>query len=482
MSTAAPLAKRVKPNAPKKLKLKKYKPARIDPTSSEGVLRRNIADIWPEATPNDMTAFMNRDRSAPWPLHKRLENLEIVGLASNGSGLAMDAGLGRVVLVPFTLPGDVVNVQVYRTEEFYLEAELREVVKPSSNRSDELVRCQYFGKCGGCQYQNTPYDNQLAIKRTVVANAYRFFAPNVALPEIGSTVPSPSQYGYRTKLTPHFDVPKKTGLTSPDFPIGFGQKGRKELLDIEECVIGTKVVNRGIAVERERAHANYANFKRGVTFLIREAENEELVLDPRQIMREKVGPYVFEYKAGEFFQNNNSILPVVTSYVSEALKISRDGGEPEPPQFLVDTYCGCGLFAISCSGQAERVIGVEISAQNVEFARTNAKLNSVSNAEFVVGQAEKIFENVSGIDASQTAVVIDPPRKGCDDVFLNQLLEFGPAKVVYVSCNVHSQARDLEYFLGKAAGAYEAESLRGFDFFPQTYHVEGVAVLKRTTQ
>lgn len=474
-ATSSPPPKRVKTsNAPKK-KTRKFKSPKIDPTSAEGVLRKNIEDAFPNPPRNDMNAFVNRDRSTDWHMHGPANNLKIVALTSNGSGLAFDEERQRVIIVPFTLPGDVINAHIYRTEEFYLEAEVREILHHSKEHDAQLVKCQYFGKCAGCQYQNTSYSNQLEIKRLVVENAYRYFAPNLEIPRVHPTVASPLQTAYRTKLTPHFDVPKK-GLDGPDFPIGFGQKGRKDILDIEECPIGTQVVNAGIQSERKKAHDGWKNYKRGATLLLRHAANDRLVTDPREIMQETVGDFTFEFKAGEFFQNNNSILPVVTEFVGEALKIGDE--QKISPDYLVDTYCGCGLFAIACSANAKSVVGVEISAQNVEFARTNAKLNNVENAEFIVGQAEKIFEKIKG-NPESTSVVIDPPRKGCDHAFLNQLLEFGPAKIVYVSCNVHSQARDIEYFVGKSEGKYVVESLGGFDFFPQTYHVEGVAVLKK---
>lgn len=472
---SSPPPKRVKTsNAPKK-KVRKYKSVKIDPTSAEGVLRKNIEDTFPNAPRNDMNAFVNRDGSSEWHMHGPANNLKIVALTSNGSGLAFDEGRQRVVLVPFTLPGDLVNAHIYRTEEFYLEAEVREVLEYSKEHDAQLVNCQYFGKCAGCQYQNTSYLNQLEIKRTVVENAYKYFAPTLKIPQIHPTVASPLQTAYRTKLTPHFDVPKK-GLTGPDFPIGFGQKGRKNILDIEDCSIGTPVVSSGIKSERKKARESWQSYKVGATILLRNAVNDRLVTDPREIMQERVGDFIFEFKAGEFFQNNNSILPVVIKFVGEALKIGEE--QKTSPDYLVDTYCGCGLFAIACSANAKSVVGVEISAQNVEFARKNAKLNNIKNTEFIVGQAEKIFEKVKG-NSDSTSVVIDPPRKGCDHTFLDQLLEFEPAKIVYVSCNVHSQARDLEYFVGRSEGKYVVESLGGFDFFPQTYHVEGVAVLKK---
>lgn len=542
-------AKRPAPSKPKKKKM--YKVRQPDPISSQGVLIRNILSLFPSAKTNDMAAFFSRDRSQPWPMHKQGLDLEIAGLSHNGLGIGYSAELDRVVVVPYTLPGDKVRVNVLRSEEYFLSAFPVEILAPSKDRTEKPV-CRYFGSqagCAGCQYMETSYEHQLEIKQEVVRNAYRLFAPDLIIPDVGSTVPSPKTTNYRTKITPHFDVPnikqkkdqpgdlpasennlggsldndpnpchpicsgnssetqdnvpgsennaqdtvsktnsvmkstnpinaevETTKLDGSDVggaPIGFGHVLKNEIVDIEECAIATNVINRGLAKERARVHRDFKQFKRGATLLLREGANEALITDPKCIMEETVGKFVFRFKAGEFFQNNNSILPVVTDYVATKLQIDN-----APPKYLVDTYCGCGLFAITCSANAERVLGVEISAQNVEFARSNAALNKVENAEFVVGQAEKIFDKVPK-DSSQTSVVIDPPRKGCDNAFLDQLIHFSPARIVYVSCNVHSQARDIAYFVENSNGKYKVESLRGFDFFPQTYHVESVAVLTR---
>lgn len=464
----------------KKPKLKRFRPKPVDLVGNEGVLRHDIADllkannIEAKNALNDMNAFVNRDRSTEWPWHKEVE-LEIQTLSSNGSGLALYES--RPVVVPYTLPGDKVLAKIYRTEEYYFEAEIRDILVKSPERDDSLINCKYFAKCSGCQLQMTSYENQLNIKRNTVISAYKHFAPKLwvsgKLPEIHPTYASPKQYNYRTKLTPHFDIPKK-GLTEPP-PIGFGVKGRTTVLDIEECAIATPVVNQGLTEERAKIIGDYKKYKRGVTLLLRQGEeNDKLVCvtNPKEIMTETIdSKYSFKFKAGTFFQNNNSILPIVTEFVRNNIAINGN-----PPKYLVDTYCGCGLFAITCSSGAESVVGVEISAESVEFAEENAKLNNIKNAKFVVGEAEKIFEHVSTAP-EETAIVIDPPRKGCDQKFLDQLVEFLPAKVVYVSCNVHSQARDLEYLLERTP--YKVESLGGFDFFPQTHHVEGVAVLSR---
>jgi tRNA (uracil-5-)-methyltransferase len=302
------------------------------------------------------------------------------------------------------------------------------------------------------------------------------------VPEIEPTVGSPLQFEYRTKLTPHFDVPRG-GLKTPP-TIGFGQRGRKAVVDIEECAIGTNVLNSGLTAERAKVLDTYQRYKKGATLLLRESletlesEKRKCITSTKATIYEKVGKYRFEYPAGHFFQNNNSILPLVTDYVRENIILPATG---KPPKYLVDTYCGSGLFAVTCAGDAESVIGVEISKESVQYAERNATLNNLKNATFIVGQAERIFEQVKN-NPSETSIIIDPPRRGCDKAFLDQLLDFKPSKVVYVSCNVHSQARDIEYILTSDQGKdYSVESIRGFDFFPQTHHVESVAVLSLAT-
>ncbi|CAN6601219.1 tRNA (uracil(54)-C(5))-methyltransferase [Trichomonascus vanleenenianus] len=470
----------------KQNKKKKFKEPPVDPVSAEGVLINDIKDLLKEKdipdqeVINDMQEFFQREKTIPHPEHCEAE-LEIIKQSSVGDGLAINEfnGKKQIVVVPYTVVGDKVKAKIYKTFKYYFQAEMVEVLTKSDDRDDSLVRCRYFNTCSGCQYQMIPYKKQLEMKREVIVNAFRHYAPQAfasgLIPTVLDTVGSPKEYEYRTKLTPHFDVPRSGKLDAPP-PIGFGVKGRKNVVDIEECVIGTPVVNDGMKRERQRVHDTYDTYKRGATLLLREnavSETERVcVTSTKEIITEYVGEFKFEYPSSSFFQNNNSILVDVTSYVRDNIKIPATG---LPPKYLVDTYCGSGLFAVTCSHNAESVIGVEISKDSVEYASRNAELNNLKNASFIVGQAEKIFEKVNTPPA-ETSIIIDPPRKGCDQAFLDQLIAFKPAKCVYVSCNVHSQARDIEYLLEKEP-KYKVESLRGFDFFPQTHHVEGVAVI-----
>lgn len=193
---------------------------------------------------------------------------------------------------------------------------------------------------------------------------------------------------------------------------------------------------------------------------------------------------VFEYNGGSFFQNNNSVLVPLTTYVRDAISPYKAPSSSHPTH-LVDAYCGAGLFAITLSPYFTKVAGIELSSDSIRFATRNARLNNISpeKCSFRSGDAVNIFAAVGDFPPEHTVLLVDPPRKGCDDPFLEQLLKFRANTVVYVSCNVHTQARDVGKILkatqdGLEGQRYFLESLRGFDLFPQTAHVESVAVLR----
>ncbi|KAI5928223.1 S-adenosyl-L-methionine-dependent methyltransferase [Camillea tinctor] len=468
--------------------------------------------------------------------------VEVVELSSTGDALALVKGSKRIYVLPFAVPGDIVKVKVYRHLPHYTVADFISVVQPSPSRDDSRIQCKYFATCSGCQYQMLDYDEQLRIKKRVVEKAFKNFSqlPPELIPAIQDTIGSPLQYGYRTKLTPHFDgprgwrKPKKAFEKKPD--IGFMPKGKRETIDIEDCPIGTDAVRMGMKLERERMEVEFSKYKNGATILLREstkrisktADNstadletppntirvdtdaytdlKTCVTDNKGQSTEYIGDFVFHNPAGSFFQNNNSILPVFTDYVRQHVlpPSSPSSSSSSPPiQYLIDAYSGSGLFTITLSSLFQRSTGIDIADASISYARTNARANRLpeSQANFIAADAGELFKSVT-YDPDRTVVILDPPRKGCDAAFLRQLLRFGPRRVVYVSCNVHTQARDVGALVrgetasmeegekegeGEKQGQveegskarYEIESLRGFDFFPQTGHVEGVAVLNR---
>ena len=410
----------------------------------------------------------------PFAYHQEIE-LEIATLTNLGSGLGRvqiehgktkpENSSGWVVMVPFTLPGERVRVRVFRNQKNFSEADLVEVLTPSPHRV--TPPCPVFGRCGGCQYQHFTYQEQLAWKQRQVTELLRHMA-GVEFP-VAPVIPSPKEFGYRSKITPHFNPPRDPAVAPP---IGFLRQGtRFDIVDVPRCPIATDAINHRLAAVRADVHARAAagEFSRGSTVLLREASGE-VTTDYEAIVTETVGDLKLRFLARDFFQNNPFILPAFTGYV-------RTQAAASGARFLVDAYCGSGLFALSAAPAFEKVAGVELSASSIAFARENAAANGIANTTFQAGDAASIF---AGLDAAfipaDTAVVIDPPRKGCDESFLAQLFAFGPRAVVYVSCDPATQMRDLKQFL---AAGYHLTAVQPFDLFPQTRHLECVISLQK---
>ena len=401
----------------------------------------------------------------PFPYHHELE-MEIATLTNLGVGLGrVPVGEGKwVVMVPFTLPGEKVRVRVYRNHKNYSEADLLSVLTPSPHRIDP--KCPLFGQCGGCQYQHLAYAEQLKWKRQQVEELLKFMA-GVEF-AVNPVIGSPREFGYRSKITPHFKAWSREQAAGQPAPIGFLKQGtRFDLLDVPRCDIATPEINAKLPEIRERTRQRLAagEYKRDATLLLRHAQ-EGVITDYDAVIHEQVGALKLHFLARDFFQNNPFILPAFTGYV-------REHAAGSGAKFLVDAYCGSGLFALSCAPAFERVTGIELSETSVKFATENAAANNLANATFRAGDAAQIF---AGLDfpPADTAVVIDPPRKGCDELFLNQLFAFGPRAVVYVSCDPATQMRDLKGFL---TAGYKLTAVQPFDLFPQTRHLECVITL-----
>ena len=413
----------------------------------------------------------NKFNDQPFAYHAELE-LEIATLTNLGSGLGRVALPGEteakwVVMVPFTLPGERVRVRVFRNHKNFSEADLVEVLTPSPHRI--APNCPLFARCGGCQYQHLAYAEQLTWKQRQVAELLQHMA-GIEFP-VAPVVASPREFGYRSKITPHFSPPRDPAVPPP---IGFLRQGtRFDILDVPRCPIATDAINAKLPEVRARVHARAAagEYERAATLLLREASGV-VTTDYDAVITETVGHLRLKFLARDFFQNNPFILPAFVAYV-------RDQAAASGARFLVDAYCGSGLFALAAASAFERVEGVEISETSVAFARENAAANQITNATFLAADAAAIFSDLDpAFVAAETAVVIDPPRKGCDQQFLLQLFTFAPRTVVYVSCDPATQMRDLGHFL---TAGYKVTAAQPFDLFPQTRHLECVLTLQRTT-
>ena len=421
-----------------------------------------------------------KSNDLPFPYHTELE-LEIATLTNLGSGLGRVALPGEseakwVIMVPFALPGERVRVRIFRNHKNFSEADLVKVLTLSPARV--AAPCPLFGRCGGCQYQHFAYPEQLTWKQRQVAELLQHMAGVTFA--VAPVIASPREFGYRSKITPHFNPPsprlRRTGppiengaVEVGDMPIGFLRQGtRFDILDVPQCPIATPAINQRLTVVRAETLARRETFTRGGTLLLREASGV-VTTDYDAIITETVGDLKLRFLARDFFQNNPFILPAFTGYV-------RSQAAASGARFLVDAYCGSGLFALTAAPAFVRVAGIELSVSSITFARENAAANGITNTTFQAGDASAIFHGLT-FPAADTAVIIDPPRKGCDEVFLTQLFAFGPRAVVYVSCDPATQMRDLKLFL---AAGYALNAVQPFDLFPQTRHLECVLTLVRS--
>lgn len=393
----------------------------------------------------------------PFPYHQEL-TLEIETLTNLGHGLARVDGW--VVMVPFALPQEKVVARVHRNHKNYSEADLIQILVPSPHRIQPP--CPVFGQCGGCQYQNFDYAAQLTWKQQQVAELLKHMA-RMEHP-VEPVIPSPTQYGYRSKITPHFAPPRDGQIAE----IGFlADSSRYRIIDVPRCEIAMPELNDRLPTLREEVRKNASRYKRAATLLMRASEGKVLT-ESSQTAVEVVEGVRFEFQAGDFFQNNPFILPAFVQHVASEAR--TDGA-----RYLIDAYCGSGLFALACARHFEQVTGVEISESAVAKATHNAAINGITNAKFIAGSAERIFAGVLH-PAEESSIIVDPPRAGCGEDFLAQLFAYGPHNVVYVSCNPATQMRDLVKFV---EAGYVLEKVQPFDLFPQTRHLECVMTLTK---
>ena len=365
-------------------------------------------------------------------------SLTIGDIAFGGEGVGRVNDL--VVFVPFVLVGETIEAEIIELKKNFARAKLLKVKKASPQRVQAL--CDYFGKCGGCQYQHIAYEEQLRIKQKQVADLFERLGKiprEVVAPVIGC----PSPYGYRNRIM----VRSQWNKPEQKLNIGFVRGDCGLVEDIEHCVISEPAINEQI--QHVRAHPPP---KGGIKVVLR------------------VQPEGWELPPDSFFQNNFFMLPAL---VETARGFLMAGGA----KHLVDLYCGVGFFGIELADSVETFTGVEYDRRAIQAAERNASSRKIKNGRFMAAKVEDALpELLQGMRAQETAVLIDPPRKGCDPGILKRLREIRPRQVIYVSCHPATMARDLNILC--AESVFKLSHVQPLDMFPQTQHVECVADLR----
>jgi len=454
---------------------------------------------------------------------RKAYELEIIDLAFGGRGLAKPDGFP--IFIDRCVPGDVVFAKITKKKKSWGEGKLIEILKQSPLRNQG--KCQYCNFCGGCKWQQIGYDIQLAYKKRHVIESMEHIG-GLKDVRVNDVIPSDRIYEYRNKM--EFSCSSKRWLLpweleneeiKKDFGIGLHVPGTfDKVIDIKQCEIMPALGNKILEDVREFIKAsdfqaynlkNHEGFWRFLmlrhsvafdTWMVNfvttvkkidvvqnladllaqkypqiksilnnitdsksgvSIDKEEIVLYGEDHIKEKLGKFEFKISANSFFQTNTRSCEKLYSKVSEYAALTGN-------EIVMDLYSGTGTIPIWLSDQAKMVYGIEIVKSAVIDAKKNAHLNGIENCEFFEGDIKDVLPRLK---QKPDVMIIDPPRVGMHKDVVGQVLLISPEKIVYVSCNPSTLARDLEMLAPK----YEISQIQPIDMFPHTYHIESIALL-----
>ncbi len=457
-----------------------------------------------------------------------LENITIEACAAEGK--ALTHWDGAVVFVPFAVPGDVVNIRITRKHHNYYEGYVAKIVTPSKDRIEPF--CSHFGTCGGCKWQPLPYELQLESKRKQVEDQLVRLG-HLTVPEIRPTLPSDKTIYYRNKL--EFTYSNKRwfpwGVDPDSVPaedkMGLGFHVGKlfdKVLDIERCYLQKDPSNdiRLFCKEYAVSHGlEFFDIRENKGFIrnmfIRTTDTGDLMVilcffhEDKEVREEMLDAladafpqitslyYIINKKLNDSIGDQECILYKGSATIRETMEgltfrigpksfyqtnsgqalklytVARDFAELTGNEVVYDLYTGTGTIAQFVSRKAAKVIGIEYVPEAIEDARSNAASNGITNCEFFAGDMKDVLVP-SFIDAHgrPDVIILDPPRAGIHPDVAKVILDAAPDRIVYVSCNPASQARDLAILCQK----YEITAVQPVDMFPHTQHVENVCALR----
>lgn len=399
----------------------------------------------------------------PWPTDgagcEAGDRLAVTLGALDARGEIRGEYAGFPVLVEGGIPCELVEVEIIRRFPGHFAARVVSVRDASPDRV--LPPCPYFGPCTGCQWQHVAYPRQLEFKRTMVIEALKP-VPALAGIAVRDPLPGPETLGYRNHA--RFTVGRTYG------EVGYVNAVTRRFFPVDRCLLMHESINEVLAATQRKAIGmTQFSVRVGVNTgdrLIQPGLPDAVDLESGQThLAERVLGRRFRIAGSSFFQVNTHQAERMAELVIERLELTGD-------EVLIDAYAGVGTFAALLAPSARRVIAIEDSPSAVEDARANAE--GLGNVEFVRGRTEDVL---AGIDEPVDAVILDPPRAGCHPGVLAAVARLAPARVALVSCDLDALARDLS---GLLRGPFAVDEIQPVDMFPQTRHVENVALLRRS--
>lgn len=441
-------------------------------------------------------------------------DLEITALTSEGSGIGRVDGMA--VFVPFTAVGDVIACRILKVLKSYAYGKAEEIITPSPDRVEN--DCPAFGRCGGCVYRHISYSAELAAKEQIVRDAFERLGG--LDPEFLPICGSESVDGYRNKLQMPLAKTEEGDIVS-----GFFSERSHRVVPVEHCRLQPERFSEIVAFIKEQIKAlkisvynerdnqgvmrhiylrrghysgevcavlvvkrktpEMAKFAAALTKRFPEitgvvlninsdrtnvilGEHEVLLSGKAEISDTMCGVNV-EISPKSFYQVNT---PAAEKLYGQAAEFAQPNGKT-----ILDLYCGAGTIGLSMAGEAKKIIGAEIVPEAVENAKRNALNSGFDNAEFICADASRAAEELAEKGLAPDVIMLDPPRKGCGTETLSACVKMNPERIVMISCNPATAARDCKFL---AQNGYAVERVRAFDLFPRTRHVECVVLMSRS--
>jgi len=404
--------------------------------------------------------------------------VQVTGIAHGGDALARHEG--KVIFVPYALPGEEVLVELTEEKAKYARAHLLEVIAASPQRVEP--RCPHFGTCGGCHWQHIAYETQLSLHEDTLRSQLKRIGHLMDVP-VQPSLSMSNPWHYRNHVQLHLDEGGH---------LGFMAARENRVVAIQECpIMHPLVADVFAALDIDFPELKKVSIRAGTTteqqLLILETVGETapaleadmavscvLLLGDGTAVTYVGDNYVSENLAGRSFRvSPTSFFQVNTAQTEHVLATVRNYLAPQRNEVLLDIYCGVGIFGLSLAEEVRRVIGIEDSESAVADARFNSQ--GIDNVQFLQGRAEELLPD---LEERVDMVILDPPRQGCHKKALTALLELAAPKITYVSCDPATLARDVR---GLVQGGYELVEVQPVDMFPQTSHTEAIALLHLTS-
>lgn len=392
-------------------------------------------------------------------------NVTIDDVAFGGKGVTRIDGL--VCFVAGTVPGEEVKIRITSVKKRYLEADLVEVLSASEDRVEPL--CEYYGECGGCQYQHMSYERQLALKESQLKQVLGRIGGLENIPELTKIAASPKAYNYRNKITLN---PRKV---DENFIVyGYRDIANKHLIEIKECSLAREEVNNLIPLIKRTpwGRKNTRREKPRSATMRCTAGDEPIIYygsapSGMPWRKESINEREFRVPLGSFYQINPEVAEELFNTVAEWV------AELDVPR-VIDAFCGAGF--LSAGIKDKHIIGIEVDEKSIDAAHYNALQWGVQSSNYIAGDANKLINKHLKNKGDQTLLILDPPRNGCGEYSIKSIKEHLPAYILYVSCDPATLARDLKEICDDN---YRVEKLALLDMFPQTSHFESMVLLKK---